>query len=282
MDVPARSDSQYCGLVDDQNLLGEFLRARRELVQPHEVGLPAGSRRRVAGLRREEVAVLAGISTEYYLRLEQGRDRHPSEQVVGAIASALSLDEEGRAHALDLARDRSSRARILTQPADRVPPGVQMLLATINAPSFVLNRYRDVLATNALATALEPSLVVGENRLISLFTDPEARSYHPDWDANTASVVAQLRADIGTNTADSRYQALVGELSLRSDRFRKLWARHDVRVGGSASAVIRSPILGELHLQREKLVISGTDLVFVVYHAQAGTRSAEVIDALSR
>lgn len=226
--------------------------------------------------------MLAGISTEYYLRLEQGRDAHPSEQVVDAIASALGLDEESRAHALELSRDRSRAVKKTSARAEEVPAGISMLLETINTPSFVLNRYRDVLAANSLASALEPSLIVGANRLISLFTDPEARSYHPDWDANTASVVAQLRADIGTDTSDSRYQSLVGELSLRSDRFRQLWARHDVRIGGSASAVIRSPDYGELHLHREKLVVSGSDLVLVIYHAQAGTRSAEVIVELAR
>ncbi|RWZ46186.1 XRE family transcriptional regulator [Labedella phragmitis] len=267
----------YPRSVDQDNLLGEFLHARRELVHPEEVGLPVGQRRRVAGLRREEVASLAGISTEYYVRLEQGRDRHPSEQVVDAIADALRLDVESKRHAFELARDRSRQRKFAGARAEKVPAGVQMLLSTMNVPAFVLNRYRDVLAVNDLATAMEPSLVVGSNRLVSLFTDPAARAYHPDLDANTASVVAQLRADIGTDDRDPRYQALVGELSLRSEQFRRLWARHDVRIGGSDSAIVEHPEWGEIRLRREKLAMVGTDLVLVIYHADPGSRSADVI-----
>lgn len=267
--------------MTEQNLLGDFLRARRELLQPDEVGLPEGTRRRVPGLRREEVAALAGISPDYYLRLEQGRDRHPSAQVLGALADALHLDEESRAHAAELARDRARVGRNRPEAPEKVPPGIQMLLATLNVPAFVLNRYRDILAVNDLATRLEPSLRVGRNRLLSLFTDPGARAYHPDWDANTATVVAQLRADIGADATDVGYHALVGELSLRSERFRQLWARHDVRRGESATGTIRHPELGELQLRREKLAIAGTRLTLVIHHAQAGTASAELLGGLA-
>ncbi|GAA3549883.1 helix-turn-helix transcriptional regulator [Microlunatus spumicola] len=265
----------------EQNLLGDFLRARRELLRPEEVGLPAGARRRVPGLRREEVALLAAISADYYLRLEQGRDRHPSEQVLEAIADALQLDRESRAHALELARDRPAGSATRRPPTRKVPAGVSLLLDALGVPAFVLDPYRDVVAVNALATRMEPSLVVGSNRLVTLFTDPAAQAYHPDWEANTASVVAQLRADIGAAEDDVRYQALVGELSLRSDRFRRLWARHDVRVGGSATSVVRHPEVGDLQLHREKLGVIGTDLVLVVYHAQPGTWAAEQLARLA-
>src|SRR6478609_5796372 len=171
--------------MESRNLLGDFLRARRELVQPEDVGLTVGPRRRVIGLRREEVALLAGISAEYYLRLEQGRDKHPSEQVVEALARALQLDHEGLTYALTLSRSRTGLSKPATRPKERVPVGMQMLLETINVPGFVMNRYRDVLASNPLAVALEPTLHVGANRLLSLFTDPEARAYHPDWSQNT-------------------------------------------------------------------------------------------------
>ncbi|MFS0795550.1 helix-turn-helix transcriptional regulator [Microbacterium sp. 1P10AE] len=263
------------------NPLGEFLRARRELVRPEEVGLPSGSRRRVPGLRREEVATLAGISAEYYLRLEQGRDRHPSQQVLDALGDALLLDRESRAHANELARDRGRRQldRPL-QPSDLVPQGIAMLLETLNVPAFVMNRYRDVLAVNRTASALEPSLKVGRNRLISLFTDETARSYHPDWESSTASVVGQLRADIGTDYGDPRFQALVGELSLRSDRFLMLWSRHEVHVGGSAAALIDHPELGRLHLMREKLSVGADGLVLVIYHAAPGSASANSLQRL--
>lgn len=262
--------------------LAAFLRARRDLVQPEEVGLPSGTRRRVPGLRREEVALLAGISNEYYLRLEQGRDQHPSEQVIDAIASALQLDDASRMHAIELSRARPAVKKRVAKKPESVPDGVRMLLATINTPAFVMNNYRDILAVNRLATALDPTLTEASNRLISLFTDPEARSYHPDWDDNTASVVAQLRADIGAHEDDPRFQAIVGELSLKSDRFRRLWARHDIRATGSPTAIIRNPVVGELTLWREKFAILGTtSLVLVIYHAEQGTPSADAVTLLA-
>ncbi len=262
--------------VESRNLLGDFLRARRELVHPEDVGITVGPRRRVTGLRREEVALLAGISAEYYLRLEQGRDRHPSDQVVEALAIALQLDPEGLDHALALARSRAPLRKPAARPKERVPAGIRMFLETVNMPAFVMNRYRDVLASNNLATALEPSLRVGGNRVLSLFTDPEARAYHPDWSQNTASVVAQLRADIGADEDDPRFQALVGELSMKSERFRQLWARHDVRATGAPTGVINHPVVGEMTLLREKLAVLGADrLVLVTYHAEPGSVSAE-------
>lgn len=262
--------------------LADFLRARRDLVRPEDVGLPGGTRRRVPGLRREEVALLAGISNEYYLRLEQGRDQHPSEQVVEAIASALQLDDEARSHAIELSRVRPTVKKRAAKKTEPVPDGVRMLLSTINAPAFVMNGYRDILAVNRLATALDPTLIEGANRLISLFTDADARRHHPDWEDNTASVVAQLRADIGADEDDPRFQAIVGELSLKSDRFRRLWARHDVRGAGSATAIIRNPLVGDLFLRREKFAVLGTtSLVLVIYHAEPDTPSADALTLLA-
>ncbi|MGK5682919.1 helix-turn-helix transcriptional regulator [Actinoplanes sp. URMC 104] len=252
--------------------LGDFLRARRELVQPADVGLPGGTgMRRVRGLRREEVAMLAGISAEYYLRLEQGRDRTPSVQVVEALARVLRLDEDGAAHLMALSRPRRRPAR----RAERVPAGIDMLVQTLNVPAFVVNRYRDVLTANRLAVALSPLMAPGVNRLLAAFTDPVAREYHPDLDQNAASVVAQLRAEVGTDTDDPRFQGLIGELSLKSEQFRKLWARHDIRRGGSDTAHIRHPLVGDLHLRREKLAVVGSDgLQMVLHHAEPGTPSA--------
>jgi transcriptional regulator with XRE-family HTH domain len=258
-----------------ENPLGDFLRARRELVRPEEVGLPTSSRRRVPGLRREEVAMLAGISAEYYLRLERGRDRSPSIQVVESLASVLQLDAESTAYLLELARPRQ-RAKDLGQ--ERVPSGILMLLDTLQLPAFVVNRYRDVLAANVLAQTLSPLSKPGVNRLIALFTDPTAQAFHPDWEQGAIGVVAQLRAEAGADVDDPRLQALVGELSVKSERFRQLWARHDVRRGGSATGVIRHPAIGDLRLYREKLAIGGADgLILVIYHPEPG--SAEV-DAL--
>ncbi|QWS35179.1 helix-turn-helix transcriptional regulator [Curtobacterium sp. L6-1] len=269
-------------LVDTHKPLAEFLRARRELLRPEDVGLQRGERRRVPGLRREEVAMLAGISSEYYLRLEQGRDQHPSDQVVDAIASALQLDEESRAHVAELARSRPERRPLRRRRPERVPDGVRMLVDTVNVPAFVMNRYRDVLAVNRLANVLEPTLIVGANRLVSLFTDEEARTSHPDWNQNTASVVAQLRADTGAEEDDPQFQALIGELSMKSERFRQLWARHDVSVTGSPSGIVHNRQVGDLTLHREKLAVVGSaGLVVVMYHAAPGTPDADKLALLS-
>jgi transcriptional regulator with XRE-family HTH domain len=267
------------GGVDGSNTLGEFLRARRELVRPEDVGLPGTGLRRVPGLRREEVALLAGISADYYLRLEQGRDRNPSAQVLDALAQVLHLDAESTSYLLELARPRPRRRP--GRRAERVPAGIESLLVTINMPAFVVNKYRDVLAANRLAQALSPLMTPGVNRLRALFTDPLARDYHPDWEEGTIGIVAQLRAEAGANGDDPRLEALVGELSLKSERFRRLWARHDVRQGESATARIRHPRVGELELRREKLAITGTDgLLMVIYHAEPGSQSADALALL--
>ncbi len=267
-------------IMGKDTALGDFLRARRELVTPAEVGLPGQGLRRVPGLRREEVAMLAGISAEYYLRLEQGRDRTPSAQVVQALARVLQLDAEGTAYLSDLARPRVQRSR--PRPAERVPAGVEMLLTTLNVPAFVVNRYRDVLAANQLAVELSPLMRPGTNRLVVLFTDPAARAYHPDLDDNIGNVVAQLRAEMGSDTDDPRLQSLIGELSLKSEQFRKLWARHDIHRGGSETGVINHPTVGELRLRREKLALIGSEgLQLVIYHAEPGTPAADRLTLLS-
>ncbi|BBH69978.1 transcriptional regulator [Actinoplanes sp. OR16] len=260
--------------MSKNNALGDFLRARRELVTPAEAGLPGGGLRRVPGLRREEVAMLAGISAEYYLRLEQGRDRTPSAQVVEALARVLKLDAEGAGYLADLARPQPRRTR--GRSVEQVPAGIAMLLPTLNVPAFVVNRYRDVLAANTLAISLSPLMQPGTNRLVALFTDPQARTYHPDLDADIGNVVAQLRAEMGADTDDPRLQSLIGELSLKSEQFRKLWARHDIHRGGNDTGVIRHPQVGEMSLRREKLAIIGGDgLQMVVYHAEPGSPAAD-------
>ncbi len=263
----------------DGNALGEFLRARRELVRPEDVGMRSAGIRRVAGLRREEVAMLAGISTDYYLRLEQGRDRTPSTQVLDSLADVLRLDEDGAAHLRELARPKSRRRP--RAKVERVPPSIQQLVQSLPMPAFVQNKYMDVLAANPLAVALSPHLTPGCNRLRALFTDPEARRVHPDWDQGTAEVVAQLRAVVGGDTDDPRLAELIGELSLSSERFRRLWARHDIRLRRSETTRLSHPQVGELTLHRDKLAVTGTDnLVIVVYHAEPGTPSAEALALL--
>ncbi len=261
------------------NGLGDYLRARRDQVRPEDVGLIAGDRRRVPGLRREELAMLAGISTDYYLRLEQGRDQHPSAQVLDALAEALQLDAEATAHLHRLARPerrRRTRPRI-----ERVPAGITQLLGQLPLPAFVTGRYLDVLAANALATALSPHFAPGRNALRELFLDPGVRELHHDWDRATASVVGGLRARAGADPADPRMVALVGELSLCSDRFRTLWARAEVGYRSDGLNHLHHPQVGELLLRKEKLDIARTDgMQLVIYHAEPGSESAQALALL--
>ena len=268
-------------MADDTNMLGEYLRARRELVTPESAGLPQLGIRRVAGLRREEVAMLAGISADYYLRLEQGRDRNPSAQVLESLARVLHLDEAGTAYLLSLTAERPRRTRRRPRK-ETVPSGIGKLLDSMPMPAFVEGRYFDVLAANPLATALSPRLLTGRNRLRDVFLDPAERSLYPDWDEATIGLVAGFRESVGTDTGDPRFIELVGELSLASDRFRTLWARHDVRVREGASVTLDHPQVGELTVNREKLGIGGSaGQLLVIYHADPGTSNADKLSLLA-
>jgi transcriptional regulator with XRE-family HTH domain len=264
------------------NTLGEYLRARRELVDPRTVGLRVAGVRRTPGLRREEVATLAGISADYYLRLEQGRDRHPSAQVLEALARVFGLDPTATEYLLSLTAARPAKPRRARPRPETVPAGIRQLLLAVNLPAFVESRRFDVLAANSLATALAPSIRVGENRLRSLFLDPAERDLYPDWARAVVSLVASFRASVGTDTDDPRVAQLVGELSLASEHFGRIWARHDVRALAGAPVLMRHPGLGELALSREKLPIgdSGGQLL-VLYHAAPGTPSAAALACLS-
>ncbi|MER5938625.1 helix-turn-helix transcriptional regulator [Streptomyces sp. NPDC001928] len=268
--------------MTSENLIGEYLRARRELVRPEDVGLPgSGSRRRVSGLRRSEVAVLAGVSTDYYVRLEQGRDQHPSEQVIEALARALQLDDDATAHLRGLASP-SARRRRRAPRAERVPAGVlQMIQCWSETPAVVEGRYTDVLAANPLATALAPYYAVGTNLVRATFLDPRVEAMYEDWDDITHSAVAALRSLTGPDVDDPRLNELVGELSVRSDRFRHLWARHDAAPKRSSRTAINHPQVGRLELSYEKLPIADTDrMTLCVYHAAPGSESAEKLALL--
>ncbi|NAS21888.1 helix-turn-helix domain-containing protein [Herbidospora sp. NEAU-GS84] len=263
----------------EPNLLGEYLRARRELVTPEQVGIPSLGTRRVPGLRREEVAMLAGISAEYYLRLEQGRDRHPSVQVLRSIARVLRLDDDS--YLLGLAEERPRRARRRPR-REVVPPSTARLVASLPYPAFVEGRYLDVLAANALATALSPRLRVGGNRLRDVFLDPAEQALFPDWERASAVLLAGFRQSVGGDIDDPRFIELVGELSLASEHFRRLWGRHDVAGRLGATLTFNHPQVGELRLDREKLAISGTDgQMLVVYHPEPGTEGAEKLALLA-
>jgi transcriptional regulator with XRE-family HTH domain len=262
------------------NPLGDFLRARRELVTPDQAGIPIVGVRRVTGLRREEVAMLAGISADYYLRLERGRDRSPSVQVLESLARVLRLDDTARGYLLSLAAPKPRRIRRPRREA--VPPSTAQLIAMLPFPAFIEGRYLDVLAANPLATALNPRLVPGANRLRDVFLDPGEQALWPNWEIAAAGLVASFRGAVGTDTEDPRFIELIGELSLASPLFRRLWARHDVRPRAAAVVPFQHPSIGDLTLNREKLEISGTDgLTLVIYHPDPGSAAAEKLTMLA-
>ncbi|MEU2623827.1 helix-turn-helix transcriptional regulator [Streptomyces sp. NPDC007157] len=269
-------------MTDEPNLLGAYVRARRELVTPEQVGIPVLGVRRVPGLRREEVAMLAGISADYYLRLEQGRDRNPSVQVLESLARVLRLDEAATAHLLSLGDAGQPRRHRRRRRAETVPPGIAQLVAALSLPALVEGRYFDVLAVNALATALSPRLTVGANRLRDTFLDPAEQALHPDWANAGAGMIAGFRRSVGTDADDPRVIDLVGELSLASPHFRRLWARHDVAACVGATKHIDHPQVGRLRLHRERLTVTGTTgQTLVVYHPAPDTDGAEKLALLA-
>ncbi|MEU7628686.1 helix-turn-helix transcriptional regulator [Nocardia sp. NPDC049220] len=260
--------------MDADNRLGAFLRARRELARPENFGMSGGGQRRVAGLRREEIALLAGVSADYYVRLEQGRDKHPSEQVIVALARVFALDEEGTAHLRELARPAVRRPRTPRRP-ERVGAGLRGLLdAWSHTPALVLGKYLDVLAANPLAEAVNSCSVPGVNQVRMVFLDAEARDLYPDWPNVAADTVASLRATAGTDLDDPRLTELVGELSLKSEQFRQLWARHDVRMKTAGTKRFRNPMVGELTLSYETFAVNGAPgQLLIAYHAEPGSAS---------
>jgi transcriptional regulator with XRE-family HTH domain len=270
--------------VARENLIGEYLRARRELVAPADVGLSQlTGRRRVPGLRREEVALLAGVSADYYVRLEQGRDQHPSAQVLDALGRALQLDDDAIAHLHRLAAPLARRRRRPSPRPERVPAGILQLISTWHeTPAYVYGRYMDVLAANPLARALAPYYAPGENLVRAAFLEPRLRDRYEDWERAAASTVAALRALVGPDTDDPRLNELIGELSVRSGRFRELWARHDARPKRSGSTQIEHPQVGRLELGYEKLPIPEADRqTLCIYHAVPGSRSAQALTLLA-
>src|SRR6185312_11069118 len=211
----ARSTMLDMTVDDAANPLGSYLRARRALVTPAQAGIPGGSNRRVPGLRREEVAMLAGISADYYLRLERGRDRNPSTQVLESLARVLHLDELEQDYLLGLAAARP-RSRPRRKP-ERVPARLHQLLASVQVPAFVEGRAFDVLASNRLAVALSPRLQPGYNRLRSLLLDPEEQAFQQDWPRSAEGFIAAFRKSAGDDIDNPRFVELAGELALSSE-----------------------------------------------------------------
>ncbi|BBZ36520.1 helix-turn-helix domain-containing protein [Mycolicibacterium confluentis] len=266
-------------MVASGNTLGDYLRARRGQVKPEDVGLAAGVRRRVQGLRREELATLAGISADYYLRLEQGRDKNPSAQVLDALARALRLDAKAVEYLHQLASS-SGGHRDLADDEVAADDSAE-LIEQFAMPAIVASRCLDVLAANPLARALSPGFAPGQNFLRWRLLDPAARELYIDWDEMTDIAVSGLREVAASDPEDPRLRSLIAELSATSDRFRELWARADV---GYRSSLIhlRHPIVGELYLRSHRLGIThsgGQHLL--IYRVEPGTASAAALAALS-
>jgi transcriptional regulator with XRE-family HTH domain len=243
--------------VDD---LADFLRIRRSRVTPESVGIPVDRHRRVAGLRREEVAHLSGVSVDYYVRLEQGRATQPSEQVLDALARVLRLDETEREHLHRLARQRRRTAKA---PSSRVRPELLRVLGLItDAPALIMNHRMDVLAGNHLAGLLYHRPLQGMNTARHIFL--EETDLYAEWEQCTLDVVGHLRLAAGKYPDDPRLASLIGELSMGSERFRRLWARADVRARGHGRKTYRHPLVGLLELHQENFSLpdeSGMELL---------------------
>lgn len=262
--------------------LGEFLQARRARVRPEDVGLPPGGRRRVPGLRREELAQLAGVSVDYYVRLEQGRASHPSPEVLDALARALMLDDVERGHLHDLVARPAPASR-----PERARPEVQHLLDRLDdVPAFVINRRMDVLAWNHLGAVLitDFAAMPAEQRNMArfMFLEPAAREVYPDWEPCARATVGFLRHAAGQDPDDPQLAALVGELSVKSEEFARWWAAHEVREKSYGSKRYRHPAVGVFTVHYETLALPqdpGQSLV--TYSTEPGSESETALRLLA-
>jgi transcriptional regulator with XRE-family HTH domain len=274
--------------VDTTSELSQFLTSRRAKVTPEQAGLPNYGRRQVPGLRREEVASLAGVSVDYYKRLERGNASGASDSVLDAIADALRLDDAERAHLFDLARAATPTParRRRRPPQGGVRPAVQQILDTIGSPATVSNTRGDYLAANPLGRALYAPLFESReqppNSARFTFLDPAAQEFFVDWEKAAKDLVANLRSRAGRNPYDRELSDLVGELSTRSEPFRKWWAAHNVRYHQTGSKRLRHPVVGELELSYEVMEMTAdAGLRLAVFAAAPGSRSAEALDLLA-
>jgi transcriptional regulator with XRE-family HTH domain len=275
-------------MTSEQTELGRFLRARREGVLPTDVGLPAGTRvRRTPGLRREEIAALAGVSIDYYTRLERGKETRPSPAVVDALGDALRLDDEERDYLRDLAAQAARRApEPRAAPSRTVRPTVQQLLETLRPnPAYVVSRTNDFLAANPAGLRLVHGMADWparqRNTIRYTFLHPAARDLWPDWEQKAKGCVAQLRAVAGTDPDAPDLAALVGELIVKSPDFNRLWERYEVRAIGDGSKTFLHPVVGTMTLTHEVMTLNRTDgQRIVIYMAPAGTPDHDAMTLL--
>jgi transcriptional regulator with XRE-family HTH domain len=277
---------------DVRHEVREFLTTRRARITPEQAGLPVTGNRRVPGLRRSEVATLAGLSVEYYARLERGQIAGASSGVLESLVRALRLDETERAHLFDLARaadgiPTSGRARRRAPGRAASRLSLQWTLEAITGGvAFVRDPHQNLLATNTLGRAFYSPVIGDGGRPPNLarfqFLDPASRDFYPDWDLFAEMCVGIMRAEAGRDPHDPVLQDLVGELSTRSPTFRRLWADHDVRTHGTGTKRFHHPVVGELTLAYEELAITAEPgLALLVYTAEPGSPSAERLGLLA-
>jgi transcriptional regulator with XRE-family HTH domain len=274
--------------VASGNEIREFLTTRRGRLTPELAGLRAyGGRRRVSGLRREEVALLASISVEYYTQLERGSVRGVSEDVLESVARALQLDDVERSHLFDLVRAAKRRPARTRRTPERVRPGVQRVLDTITeSAAFVRNGRLDILSANQLGYALYSEVFANPDRPANLarfiFLDHQSHQFYADWDGIADAAVGNLRTEAGRDPYDRHLTELVGELSLRSEDFRIRWASHDVRQYRTGTQPFRHPLVGDLTLSYEALQLTADiDLTLIVYTAELDSPSQEALNRLA-
>ncbi|MDX6230708.1 MAG: hypothetical protein QOI76_4098 [Frankiales bacterium] len=274
--------------MDNRREVREFLASRRARITPERARLPvsAGSRR-VPGLRRGEVATLAGVSVEYYTRIERGNLRGVSDSVLHAIARALRLDDAERTHLFDLAHATGPGSTRRRPTQQSIRPGLQRILdAMTYTPATVHNSRLDILAANRLGYALYSDIFADPqrpaNHIRFIFLDPRSQDFYPDWQRSANDAVAVLRAEAGHDPYDQALTNLIGELSTRSDEFRTRWAAHNVRQHRAGTKLLRHPVVGDLELEFEKLDV-GADpgLVLQAYSAEPGSPSHDALSLLA-
>ena len=275
--------------MDHRSEVRDFLASRRARLTPERAGLPAyGGNRRVKGLRREEVALLAGVSVDYYVRMERGNLAGASDNVLDALARALQLDEAEQDHLFALARKANASPGARRRPATRqIRPGVQQVLDAItDAPAWVRNARHDMLAANRLARALYAPLLADPRRPANnarfIYLDPASKDFFVDWERAADDIAAMLRLEAGNNPYDKALTELIGELSTRSETFRTRWAAHNVRFHRTGFKKVRHPVVGDLDLNFEAMELSSDPgLTLLVYTAPAGSPTADALKLLA-
>lgn len=261
--------------------LGDYLRARRELVIPEDVGLPDGpGLRRVPGLRRSEVAVLSGISTEYYIKLEQGQETNPTDQVLDSLSRALKLDATATSYLHSLVRHAERRSPPVSSPA--IEHTRWLIDSWPMTAAMILSRHNDIIATNRLMSALIPGFRPGRNALVAQLLDPELRELYIEWEGLSSRSIALMRSQVALDPSRVRGQQLIAQLTRDSERFRELWHRHDIGGMTEGTHPMNHPVAGELSLHYAHYPLMGTDghSIFL-YYAEPGTTSERALAALA-